>query len=70
MYLSEEELKKIVVAIAYTVYSFVCPTCQAAKNAKCTIKKRDGSTYIDVPHDQRINLAMLAYLRDYEKKKG
>lgn len=40
-----------------TSLNFICPKCKAAKGAKCTEPKRDGSRFIPVPHIERIKLA-------------
>lgn len=38
-------------------YNVVCPVCLAVRGGKCLEPIKDGSRYIDAPHQERVELA-------------
>lgn len=38
-------------------YNVVCPLCKAARGGRCLESIKDGSKYIDQPHQVRVELS-------------
>jgi hypothetical protein len=38
-------------------YNVVCPKCRAARGGRCLEPVKDGSKFIEEPHEERVELA-------------